>query len=250
VIVSVVLHAAVIYSASRMQWSEATLPERRAARVVWLKEWPVEPPTEPVEIPEPVAPHTPLEPEEQSPLPERAPPAPADAVDEREADEGAAPSEPAAGDRPRRVYLAPGIDWDKERELAVARVLEEIEREQNYVTFSNEELFEQAPEAEPDPREHLFDRPSRGPRRSVLSPGQARTAFGRRLGELCNALDLFSACADAGPTADFFADIRPDALNSLPECAEPDDLPALAIERRDVFPTIKCRLVLKDEDER
>jgi hypothetical protein len=149
--------------------------------------------------------------------------------------------------------LPPDIDWEQERTNAVKRVLEAQARENGRIAFSSEELFEE-PEAEPpNPREHIFDSPRRGPSRSALTPGQGRSRFANRVAALCNALTggagifgLGSICADAGPGADFFADIRPAYMESLPVCVETRD-PLLNPVGSNEFPTIKCRLVPKDE---
>jgi hypothetical protein len=247
----------VVYAASRIPWSAREDVHTAPRSVVWLSEWrPFERIPEP-SVPPEAEPPVPAVRPEREPL-EAEPPAQAEQTDPPALsveDEGASTASPS--DR-RGAYLAPGIDWEIERQRAVARVLEELLRQETFSTGDSEE-------APPNPREHLFDNPSRGSRSgrgSVLQPGRARSRFLNRVAELCNALTgggigigfagfaLGSACTEPGPTADFFADIRPDALNSLPECAEPEDLPALAIERRDEIPTIKCRLVLKDEDER
>ena len=114
------------------------------------------------------------------------------------------------------------------------------------------------PEAEPpNPREKLFTPPQRGPTFTALTPGQARSRFANRVAAFCNALtgglgiSLFGfggivLCAEAGPGADFFADVRPAYMESLPVCVETRD-PLLNPEGSNEFPTIKCRLVHRDE---
>jgi hypothetical protein len=191
-----------------------------------------------------------IEPEALEPRAESPPPSPADAPTPAAEESGPA-------NRGRATLVRPGIDWEQERTNAVRRVLEAQAREDGRITFSSEELFEE-PEAEPpNPREHIFDSPQRGPTRSALTPGQGRSRFANRVAELCNALtggfgiNLFgfgvgTICADAGPGADFFADIRPDYMESLPVCVETRD-PLLNPEGSNEFPTIKCRLVHKDE---
>jgi hypothetical protein len=153
--------------------------------------------------------------------------------------------------------VPPGIDWEKERTNAVKRVLETQARDEGRITFSSEELFEDPEVEPPNPREHIFDSPQRSSSRSALTPGQGRSRFANRVAELCNAftgglgLNLFgfgvgTLCADAGPGADFFADIRPAYMESLPVCVETRD-PLLNPEGSNEYPTIKCRLVHKDE---
>jgi hypothetical protein len=257
VALSIACHAVVAYAVNQVSWSARQAVRAAPTSVIWLNEWrPFERNTESRVREEPIETgEVPVPPAEAEPPAQAEQPEPPVSV---ERDEGAATASSADDNRPR-TYLAPGIDWEAERQRAVARVLEDLERQ---ARFSTDDSSEEAP---PNPREHLFDNPSRGSRGghgAALQPGRARSRFLNRVAELCNALTgggigigfagfgLGSACTDAGPTADFFADLRPDALNSLPECAEPEDLPALAIERRDEIPTIKCRLVLKDEDER
>jgi hypothetical protein len=255
---SIVLHLAVGYAVGRVSWN-ATEQAQRPMRVVLINEWPravvdsddsrvdeVPPPDEPLPANETEA----LEPRSSSsvPAPENAP-TPREVPDAEE-------SEPTS--RSRATLLPPVIDWDQERTNAVKRVLEAQAREQGRITFSSEELFEEPEVDLPNPREHIFDSPQRGPRRSALTPGQGRSRFANRVAALCNALTggglgitLFgfgagTICAEAGPGADFFADIRPAYMESLPVCVETRD-PLLNPEGSNVFPTIKCRLVEKDE---
>jgi hypothetical protein len=251
---SIALHVAVGYAVGRITWS-ASEDIQRPVRVVLINEWPRavadpdDPPVEeilPAEEP-PAIEVEKLEPRAESPPPPDAPTS-AETSDEDE-------SEPA--NRGRGTLLPPGIDWERERTNAVRRVLEAQARDEGRITFSSDELFED-PEAEPpNPREHIFDSPQRGSGRSALTPGQARSRFGNRVAALCNALtgglgiNLFgfgvgTMCADAGPGADFFADIRPAYMESLPVCVETRD-PLLNPEGSNEFPTIKCRLVHEDE---
>jgi hypothetical protein len=125
-------------------------------------------------------------------------------------------------------------------------VLGERAREDGYIAFSTEELFEEPPAAAPNPREKMFDSPQRGRSLSVLTPGRARSHFGNRVAELCNVLTGGALCAEPGPGADFFADIRPAYMDSLPACVETRD-PLVNPVGSNEFPTIKCRLVHKDE---
>jgi hypothetical protein len=185
---------------------------------------------------------------------------PLEPEDEAEALEPPAESQPVAdapppavipqleepADRPRASFVRPGIDWEQERNNAVRQMLEAQARDAGRITFSSEELFEK-PEAEPpNPREHIFDSPQRGKSWSALTPGQGRSHFANRVAAFCNALTGGALCADAGPGADFFTDIRPAYMESLPVCVETRD-PLLMPEPSNEFPTIKCRLVKKDE---
>jgi hypothetical protein len=174
--------------------------------------------------------------------------------------ESGSPAEPTDGDTPRRNFFAPDIDWEKERQDAVAGVIADGALEDEYVTFSLSDRLGEPAEAEPaGPREHIFDTPNRQSR-SALTPGRQKTRFGRWAAETCNALSgggiglslpgfaVGSLCGEDAPWADYFADIRPDYLNSSPECAETDEsqLSPLAIARRDEISTVKCRLVLQE----
>lgn len=249
---SIALHLAVGYAAGRVSWN-ATEQVQRPVRVVLINELPravtVQRESRAEEIPSPEAPLPEIEPEALAPPPESSTPSPADATTPAEVPQ-TDESEPA--NRNRATLLPPDIDWEQERANAVKRVLEAQARE-NRNTFSSDELFGE-PEAEPpNPRKHIFDSPRRGPSRSALTPGQGRSRFANRVAALCNALTggagifgLGSICADAGPGADFFADIRPAYMESLPVCVETRD-PLLNPVGSNEFPTIKCRLVPKDE---
>ena len=249
---SIALHLAVGFAIARVAWS-VTDGARPPLHVVWIDEWPQ--PSKDAEAP---------------PAPEPAPQptdeaAPARDAESQQAQSGAQtprapPAEvPEAEQEPasREQTLPRGVDWELERKNAVARVLEAQAREQGRITFSSEELFEE-PEAEPpNPREHIFDSPQRGSSHSALTPGQGRSRFANRVAAICNALTgglgislqglgVGTLCADPGPGADFFADLRPAYMESLPVCVETRD-PLLNPEGSNGFPTIKCRLVPKDE---
>jgi hypothetical protein len=220
---------------------------QRPLRVVLINEWP----RAVADVDDSRAEETPpseealpaIEPEAREPRaesPSRSPtdvPTPAEAPDAEESE---------AVKRGRATLLPPGSDWDQERTNAVKRVLEAQAREEGRITFSSEELFEE-PEAEPpNPREQIFDSPQRGPSWSALTPGQGRSHFANRVAAFCNALMGGALCAEAGPGADFFADVRPAYMESLPVCVETRDA-LLNPEGSNEFPTIKCRLVPKDE---
>jgi outer membrane biosynthesis protein TonB len=276
---SIVLHVAVFYAASRVPWFVADAPEASvASRVVWLNSLPRIAPSETPPPPEPASPPEPPPDPEPPPAPEPPqsgavsppaaetepePPQP-DSPLRADAPENVSPAPPTEGNRRQRSYLVPGIDWDEERERAVTKALEQQAREENYRTFSSGDVFEEPQAETPNPREHLFDNPSggRGRERSVLRTGQSRSRFLNRLAEICNALTsggiglgfnglrLGTACTEPGPTADFFADLRPDYMNMLPVCTE-NEIAQGQVARFDAagneIPTIKCRLVEKDE---
>jgi hypothetical protein len=226
------------YGLGRVSWNVAEA-EQRPLRVVVIDAWPRAVPEVPREeestpLPQEVVPPV-MEPQAREPEsvpPQASPPAEVPKVEET----GPARQDP----------LPSGLDWEQERRNAVQRVLEAEARGRGRITFLPEELFDK-PEAEaPNPREKIFDSPRRGRGRSFLTPGQARSRFGNRVAELCNVLTGGALCPEAGPGADFFADIRPAYMESLPVCVETRD-PLLNPEGSNEFPTIKCRLVHEDE---
>jgi hypothetical protein len=258
VAVSIALHLAVGYAVGGVSWSRAE-HEPHPLRVVWINEWPraipetavpraEEIPGLPIEEPAPVhEAEASGPPEPESTSPRAAAPTPAETPDAEE-----------LGPPERARLLPPGIDWEQERKNAVEQMLATQAREEGRITFSTEELFEEPVAEPPNPRAHIFDSPQRGSSRSALTPGQGRSRFANRVASLCNALtggglgiSLFgfgvgTICADAGSGADFFADVRPAYMESLPVCVETRD-PLLMPEPSDEFPTVKCRLVPKDE---
>lgn len=239
---SIVLHLAVGYGVARVSWTSAEHAQQ-PVHVVLINEWPhaiadtdgaegVPPPEEPL----PVNDTETVEPPSASPTPPVAEaPSPAET-----------PQIEEPAHRQRATLVVPNIDWEQERKNAVQQMLEAQARDEGRITFSHEELFEKPAAEPPNPREHIFDAPQRGRSWSALTPGRGRSHFANRVAELCNALTGGALCAGAGPGADFFADIRPAYMDSLPVCIETRD-PLLMPERSNAFPTIKCRLVEKDE---
>jgi len=149
----------------------------------------------------------------------------------------------------------PDIDWEAQRRRAITTVLEQRERERNYLTFSTDDLIDEPLADETaEPRESILDAPSRRP--SAMQPGKSRTAFGRWAGSICNDLtggiSLFgiaSLCADAAPAADYFGHLRPAYMEKKPECTE-IELGQAAVDvtgNPAARTTIKCRLVLPEE---
>jgi hypothetical protein len=150
------------------------------------------------------------------------------------------------------------IDLDNERRRAANQVIGARAAENEYLTFSLDDVVEPLPEPEPE-RPSIFDGGGADfGGRSVGTVGEQRTRLGRKLAELCNALTggfgvgfqgfgLFSACAspDWGPSG-LFPEVRPAYLDLMPECTDTrDTAPALALEAP--FPTVKCRLVKREE---
>jgi hypothetical protein len=243
-VASIALHVAVGYAVLRVQWAAPDVRRPATTNVVWLGEWRPVPP----DLPAPET-STRAEPPTQSPETESTEIAEPPAVTAPEAQ-----SEPAP--EPARESPAPRIDWDEARRRAITQALEQFAREERYRRFSDDRLSEEEVAEPPNPRARMFDSPATaGDRRPWLTPGRSRTHFGHWLAETCNALTggisffgLASACADAPPWADFFADVRPAYLEKLPLCEETpeEQLSPLAIERRDEFSTVKCRLVAKE----
>lgn len=251
---SIALHVILIFALSRTQWLAAETESLPETKIVWLQNWPTEPPEERALEPE-LPPESSLPPPQETlrtadvPSPEVNVPRAAD-VGPREPPPNSSqpPPEPASTDT-----LPTDVDWYEEGRQAVAKLVEQRALEHDYATFSSD-LFDEAPEAAAGPREELFDGPRRRP--AAMRPGRSRTAFGRWVSETCNALTggisvfgLASLCAEQGESADFFADIKPDYLKSLPVCTEVDfTLPSIdgdgPVEEGSA---IKCELVVQED---
>jgi hypothetical protein len=192
--------------------------------------------------------------------PEPAPPPEAESASETggeaEAERESDAEEPPAVQR--------DIDWELERRRAVAMLVDQAQRDQSYRSFSLVDGDEEIGQSEPGPETDIFDAGSRGGGRSVAQVGRQRTELARRLVKLCNELSgggigislfgLFGAsvCAQPGPRADFFGDLRPDYLESLPLCTEvagSGSADALA-GADDAEPRVFCRLVPADDPAR
>ena len=187
--ISIVLHGAALYAASRMSWVAVDVVEREQYQVVWLRESIV-----PHVLPDDVTPSEPTQPESREPSAEdevpatrelNEPPDEADSSDEpeersatavpqlpdettidesvddgdRKADERVPATDSDSADTPRpRAYLRAEVDWEEERRQAVARVREQREREEAYRTFSLDDVGEDAPQEEAgQPSKSVFD---------------------------------------------------------------------------------------------
>jgi hypothetical protein len=223
------------------------LPPKPAAEF-FLFELPAARPPEAVPVAAPVEP-VPEAREEPVPVPRSAEPAPEPrvVVEPPPAVEPSPSAEPAPA--PRAF-----IDFDEERRRAANQVVESRAGENEYLTFSMDDLIAPRPEPEPE-KPSIFDGTGgpRGPKVGQL--GQARTKFGHKVSALCNALTggfslmrWGSFCAgpsDGGPSG-LFPEVRPAYLDLMPECVDTrDTAPALALEAP--FPTVKCHLVKPDE---
>lgn len=267
IVVSIVVHALAVYALTLQKWTEESAPPRTVADYFVFER--------PAPRPEPAPEAAPVDPAEERAIvpppaeaePERtvvvepaaprssepvAPPAsePATSAGETEPADEAEPVTPPGP--------APFVDFDEERRRAARELVTERAAENEYLTFSIDDIAPPRPEPEPE-RKSIFDGgggPSFGGR-SVGTVGQQRTKLGRKLVELCNALTggfgvafqgfgLFSACAspDTGPSG-LFPEVRPAYLDLMPECVDTrDTAPALALEAP--FPTVKCRLVKRE----
>jgi len=279
IIVSIVVHALAVYALTLQQFADAPAPrivadyfvlelpaprpEPAAEPQVVPDAAPVEPPVERQEI-EPPAPVPEIEQERSVVADPAAPASEAAPVEERApaAGDEAAPSpvgEASSDEAGPAAVPPPFVDFDEERRRAAREVVTERSTPNEYLTFSMDDVAPPRPEPE-EPRRSIFDGGGGGDfgGRSVGTVGQQRTRIGRKLAELCNALTggfgvgfmgfgLFSACAspDGGPTG-LFPEVRPAYLDLMPECVDTrDTAPALALEAP--FPTVKCRLVKRQE---
>lgn len=279
-VVSIVVHAVAAYALLLHPLAEVPAPPRTVADY-FVFELPTPPPV-PIPAPEevPVAETAPVEPPVEE-LDAEPPPTPAaeEPVERAIVGEPTAPTseaqpaaiaeaEPAASDEVSAEEAAPPtapppfVDFSEESRRAAREVVTERSAENEYLTFTMDDLVPPRAEPEERPKRSIFDGGG-GPdfgRRSVGTLGQQRTRVGRKLAEICNALTggfgvsffgfgLFSACAspDTGPSG-LFPEVRPAYLDLMPECVDTrDTAPALALEAP--FPTVKCRLVKQEPEE-
>ena len=243
-----------IAAAGRIVWTRLDPPPRSPTEYVWLGEWlrsaPLELPAPPVEV-LPVEPsQTPSRPtiivERETVVPERPPSGPPVPSGESLAQ----PPEVPVEQLPAR-----GTDWDEERRRAIAAALARQARDTEFSAFSLDDRPEARPlPPEPKPSRSIFDSRSSGGGRTFMQPGHARTKFGHRVGELCNALTggfgffgiSFCAAANDEPSG-LFPEVMPEWLKRMPECTETRPLPPLLAEPS-AFPTIKCRMVPKGDE--
>lgn len=266
---SFIAHVALIYAASRMPWAMPEA-ERAAIRpVMWISDWPApvaedgtQPapdetplPTEP--LPEP-APESAAEPTATEPVPTEVP-RPDDVEPAPAADDTPAPSPNEAPSStpespPSTVVtestvpeIPPGTDLEAVRERAIDDVFEQRRPEGAYLTFSFDDLPENAPpRREPLPDTEIFDAPSWRPP-SLLSPNAARTRTGRWLGDVCNALTggvgvfgLLTLCVEEQERPRYYSHLKPQYLTSRPECEE---IEPQSVDGGRLIITQKCRLV-------
>jgi hypothetical protein len=287
---SVALHALVILALAGIQWAppdERLLPlARPAPRVVWLGDWSERqqravPPlaAEAGERPRAVTPQTappqtarpPVDVEPRSAEPPAAEPQPARRVVEVERPaprpERAVVEIERPSPRPERAVVeaeppAPAAETDETavdletlRRDAITAVLDQTERDNEYMTFSLEDLDEDdAPPPEPGADVDVFEPSPGSGGRGVLRPGSGRTKLGRWLADTCNALTGgfgffgLGVCAENRARSDLFAHLKPAYLQKLPLCTET----AVAASAggaggTEAATTIKCRLVTEEE---
>jgi len=128
--ISLVLHGAAIYAASRMSWLAIDAVEREQYHVVWLSE----------DIAPLVAPDE-LAPPESTQLEIRQPSVVNVVPETREPDDPI-PTTTDPGPPRQRTYLRAEVDWEEERRQAVERARAQREREEGYITFSFDDLIE------------------------------------------------------------------------------------------------------------
>jgi len=246
VVVSIAAHALLIAAAGRMVWTRLESPPRSPTDFIWLGERlrpapvvPAEPPTVPVEPPA-------VEPEQAPPQPAVTVSPPAAVATEAPPSSAVTQPDDAAGDSPPEQRASRGTDWDEERRRAIAAALVAHARATDFSAFAADGRLEAltAP-AEPKPTRSIFDSQSsgRGGGASFMQPGQAKTKFGRKAREWCNALTGGALC---GSPPDYpsglFPEVMPEWMKRMPECTETRPLGPLLGESTE-FPTIKCRMV-------
>jgi hypothetical protein len=193
---------------------------------------------------------------------EQPPPEPAPATRPTEIVEPAAvidPIDPEPLPTAPRAPTPSVVELDDARQRAAEEIIAEgaaeAAAEREYLTFSIDDVAPPRPAAEPE-RKSIFDGAGAPVGPKVGQLGQARTKFGRRVSEICNALTggfslmgfgSFCAPSDSEPSG-LFPEVRPAYLDLMPECVDTrDTAPALALEAP--FPTVKCRLVEQTDPE-
>lgn len=258
---SVVLHLVGVYLVGLIVFRSDELPSPiPSADFVWLDAR-ILPPAVP-EVEEPRVIETPVPPTEVAPE-SREPPAeplspPTRVVEQAPTVVTPVPPDPVVETESPSV-VAPSIDFEAESRRAAAEVVEQREREGNYLTFSIRDVAPARIEEEPEPRS-IFDGAGasapRGP--TVGRLGQTRTRFGAKVASFCNAvtsggfslMGWGSFCGDPDDEpSGLFPEVMPEYLTLMPECDEtqPADAPR---EDQTSSPSTKCRLVPRVEEER
>ena len=249
-VASIAAHVLAGYALSRHLWPGASTPPAPTAEF-FLFEMPAPRRPEAVPVTPPVEPAPQVREEPApAPAPRSAQPVPEPAVVVEPPPPAVEPAPSAEPVPTPRAF----IDFDEERRRAANQVVSSRGAENEYLSFSLDDVVAPLPKPEPE-KPSIFDGTgaSRGPRAGQL--GQARTKLGHKVSALCNALTggfsllgWGSFCAgpsDGGPSG-LFPEVRPAYLDLMPECVDTrDTAPELAREAR--FPTVKCRLVMPDE---
>jgi hypothetical protein len=258
---SIVLHLVGVYLVGLIVFRSDDLPSPiPSADFVWL-EARILPPTAP-QVDEPRVIETPVPPTEVE-TESREPPAepfspPMRVIEEAPTVVTPVPPEPVVEAESPSV-VAPSIDFEAESRRAAAEVVEQRERQGNYLSFSIRDVAPARIEEEPEPPS-IFDGAGasapRGP--TVGRLGQTRTRFGAKVASLCNAvtgggfslMGWGSFCGDPDDEpSGLFPEVMPEYLTLMPECGEtqPTDVPR---EDPTSSPDTKCRLVPRVEEER
>jgi hypothetical protein len=250
---SVVLHAGGLLLTGLIVFRSDDLPQvLPSAEFVWL-DTRVPPPSPPL-VDEPRVVETPVPPtvvETESREPPAEPLAPPQALEEAPPVVVPTPVEPVVEAEPSPA-VEPRLDFEAERKRAASEVIEQREREGNYLTFTIRDVAPERVEEEPEVPS-IFDGSGasapRGP--TVGRLGQTKTRFGARLAALCNAVSnggfslmgwgSFCASPDDEPSG-LFPELMPEYLTLKPECTETRPL-AAELGEESPFPTIKCELV-------
>jgi hypothetical protein len=260
-VTSIGLHLVGVYMVGLIVFRADELPPAiPSADFVWLDAR-IVPPTAPqAEAPrviETPVPPTEVEPETREPPAEPLSP-PTRVVEQAPTVVMPVPPEPVVETESPSV-VAPSIDFEAESRRAASEVVEQRERDGNYLTFSIRDVAPERPMEEPEVPS-IFDGSGasapRGP--TVGRLGQTKTRFGARVAEICNALSgggfslmgwgSFCGDPDDEPSG-LFPEVMPEYLTLKPECVETRPLAADLGEESE-FPTIKCELVPRVEIER
>jgi hypothetical protein len=240
------MHAVVFYAVGRVPWAATELQPSTKPMAVWLDERalrdrppkpepPPDPPAEPPPAEQPPATAA-VPPPEPVPAPEESPPrpravAPTPPPAERAAESAEEPRPPPETVAPPAP--APRIDWEKQRRDAARAVLEDREREGEYLTFSLEDIEEpEVQKVDPAPKPMVTDNCV------ITSNKWARMA----------AMMIGRCVREA--RGDLFADAMPLYMKARPVCTETQpESPGAVTSTGEVISTVKCELVAEEEEE-
>jgi hypothetical protein len=246
VVVSILAHIAVLFAASRFYEPE---PAPLQTVFEWLTAF--EAPSEPVVQPSPEV----VEP----PAPVIAPaPSPRAATARSVSPPVVEPQPPEA---PAEVLPAPPVgpsrfDLDAARRAAAAAVVEQRVRDGMMRAPSVDDVPPPEPSRASAPKKPSIFDPQRHSGGGALAPSKAHTVVGQRLSRWCNKVSgggfgFFGipVCMSGSiePPSGILADSIPEYMKLKPECEETAPL-AATLGENPPFPTVKCRLVPKDEE--